>query len=256
MKTTRTRTKVQRQDFVSLLSDDEHEEEEEPEVEEEHEAEDEDDAASDLADFIVPDDSMAPDDAAYEEEDEEAVEDEEQQDGEHVDTDADEVDDAIRPMSEQISDDELTLDEYADEEVARIPILRSVSAIRSQALDKFFSRVYMDLKVVAIIKGVSLSDTTSIINVFCTSITRRETLLSTAKVEKLLTQSSFSERKVAVMQKMVRMSIWGTTLAEVKSRFDVLDIIRVRRYSALHVFNKTPQFNCRLANIDRGELCE
>ena len=185
------------------------------------------------------------------------MEDEEQQDGEHVDTDADEVtDDAIRPMSEQISDDELTLDEYADEEVARIPILRSVSAIRSQALDKFFSRVYMDLKVVAIIKGVSLSDTTSIINVFCTSITRRETLLSTAKVEKLLTQSSFSERKVAVMQKMVRMSIWGTTLAEVKSRFDVLDIIRVRRYSALHVFNKTPQFNCRLANIDRGELCE
>jgi hypothetical protein len=154
-------------------------------------------------------------------------------------------------LSESDESDTEPLVNLAEVEVANIPVMSSIEEIKLEAMNNKLIRVYFDLKVVYIKKGMELDAEREVIHVYCCGIKRKETKESLKKLKKVLDQP-YNELKGSVMRKMVRISIWNSNFMEVNEKIKMLDIIRVRKFSNLHTFNGTPQMNVLLANIDVG----
>ena len=182
--------------------------------------------------------------------DEEEQKDNEEDDEEDLESDAplhESIPAAVTAVDEGQSDDDAPLCNFAEVEVANIPVLKSIREIAKQADCKRLLRVYFDLKVAYHEVGMSLTDDAHVIHVYCVAVNRSETLETLGALDGIMKSSS--EKKEAVLKKMVRISIWSTTLKEVKTKMPLLSIIRVLKFSSLHTFNGTPQFNARLRNI-------
>jgi hypothetical protein len=150
-------------------------------------------------------------------------------------------------------DDETPLCNLAEVEIANIPVLSSVKEILKEAIEPTLLRVYLDLKVVYIRKGIDVGNGKNMVDIYCCSIKRKETAQSIAKLKRIL-DASMTEMKAMVMKNMVRLTVWNSSITEVQRKIGLLDIIRVRKYTRLHVFNGTAQMNVNLPGIEVGRV--
>jgi hypothetical protein len=155
----------------------------------------------------------------------------------------------IQSVQVDVVDDETPLCNLAEVEIANIPVLCSVKEILKEAIEPTLLRVYLDLKVVYIRKGIDLGNGKNMVDIYCCSIKRKETTQSIAKLKRIL-DASMTEMKAMVMKNMVRLTVWNSSITEVQRKIRLLDIIRVRKYTRLHVFNGTAQMNVNLTGIE------
>ena len=130
-----------------------------------------------------------------------------------------------------------------------LPVVKSVNSIIKRInSSKKAKNFHVQLKIVHIEECKFSNRLYKGVNLYLCDANRQETSTSCAQVENIL--NGHSEQKYLLLKKLVRVTIWETTLDVVEKKIKLLDIVKICRSGAITLYKGSVQLNCQLSAIE------
>ena len=139
--------------------------------------------------------------------------------------------------------------EFTGTEISEIPVVTSFTQLRQEARFRALNRMYIEAKVV-FIEEQTLHSGKKVVQLHCWGVLKKASIATCVEIQEFMRarseepETDILEKRSIFYKKSMRVSIWNSPLQRVKQKIRVLDVIRIIRFTRLHLFNNwTPQLN-------------